>query len=59
VGWQYHLVWEEIPEKDRTTNHRSRMTIRVSRAYTPSTGKWQNGPAIKVISDTITRNPAR
>lgn len=60
VGWQYHLVWEEVLEEDRTAGNRSRrMTIRVSRAYTPSTGEWRNGPTIKVIGDTITRNPIR
>lgn len=56
IAWQYHLVWEEVPEEER---RKSRMTIRVSRAYTPATGKWGNGPNLKAISDTITRNPLR
>lgn len=59
VGWRYHLVWEEIPADDLGSKHRTKMAIRVSRAYTPHTGKWGNGPTIKTISDTIARNPAR
>lgn len=56
VGWRYHLVWEEVPEDERS---RARMTVRVSRAYTPATGKWLNGPNIKTITDMIVRNPLR
>ena len=59
AGWQYHVVWEEVPEEERATRHWARMTVRVSRAYTPKTARWLNGPSVKAISDTIIRNPLR
>ena len=59
VGWRYHLVWEEVPAEKRSTKHRAKMTVRVSRCYTPTSGEWKNGPSIKAISDVIIRNPLR
>lgn len=54
VGWRYHLVWDAVSDR-----HRVKMAVRVSRCYTPTTGKWTNGPSVKVICDTILRNPLR
>lgn len=55
--WWYRIVWEEVPEEERSSNHVTRMRIRACRALTPTKGEWENGPSLKLITDLVSRHP--
>lgn len=55
--WIYRLIWVSVPEEDRESGHQSKMRLEVCRALTPTTGKWQDGPSLKMISDLVGRHP--
>lgn len=55
--WIYKLIWEEIPENERSSYRWSKMRLVVSRALTPGKGVWHDGPTLKMISDLIGRHP--
>lgn len=54
--WLYHLLWREMTDENGDVR-RTRMRIEVSRCFLPSTGKWGDGPSIRLISDVIKRHP--
>jgi hypothetical protein len=55
--WLYNLIWVAVPDEDRPSGHHNKMKLQVNRALTPTTGKWQDGPSLKMISDLVGRHP--
>lgn len=55
--WIYRLIWEEMPGDERLNHHYTRMKLVINRALTPTTGEWQNGPSLKMVTDLVGRHP--
>lgn len=55
--WIYRLIWSEVPNEDRLSSHHNKMKLCVNRVLTPTAGKWQDGPSLKMITDLVGRHP--
>lgn len=55
--WLYRIIWVEVPDDDRPNGHCGKMRIAVCRALTPTTGMWQDGPSLKMITELVGRHP--
>lgn len=55
--WLYKIVWVEVPDDDRPNGHHGKMRVVACRALTPTTGVWQDGPSLKLITELVGRHP--